>query len=375
MREAGGRTDCPRAAGHSGKCFLDQGLIGDGLVHQGGEIVRRHSGEHAVNGLLQLGVALHHGDADVDLALVNLKVVVGVCEVQNLHVGIGGHGTHSGGHIGADEVHGVGLQGHQHGGGGLRGSLDLGALDLRQAGVIPDGGDLRGAGAAGKVADAGGVGIGAVRLGHTDDGGVVVGAGEIHLLAALGSHGLAGNDGVKGTGLHAGNQRVPVGLNHFQLPAVGLADLLGDHHVVAVGIGAGHVGDGHSAVGVVALAPVVRGVGALHGDGQHAVLHAGGAGGLPAFSGGAGIAGVGSVAGAASAAAGGQGRCHGQSHQQGQQSLHVSSPFSSQKRFRGGHRPPPRLPPAERRKNGPLCQAVHGKYGKKPPAGTIPNSH
>ena len=75
------------------------------------------------------------------------------------------------------------------------------------------------------------------------------------------------------------------------------------------------------------------------------------------------------------AAAGGQGRCHGQSHQQGQQSLHVSSPFSSQKRFRGGHRPPPRLPPAERRKNGPLCQAVHGKYGKKPPAGTIPNSH
>ena len=114
------------------------------------------------------------------------------------------------------------------------------------------------------------------------------------------------------------------------------------------------------------------GVGLLR---EKPVLHAGGAGGLPAFSGGAGIAGVGSVAGAAGAAAGGQGRCHGQSHQQGQQSLHVSSPFSSQKRFRGGHRPPPRLPPAERRKNGPLCQAVHGKYGKKPPAGTIPNSH
>ena len=42
----------------------------------------------------------------------------------------------------------------------------------------------------------------------------------------------------------------------------------------------------------------------------------------------------------------------------------------SQRRFRGGHRPPPRPPPAaERTKNGPLCQAVHGKYGKKPRQG------
>lgn len=127
---------------------LAEGLDGNGLIHHGVEIVLGHGGEHAVDGVLQLGVPLSHRHADVDLALIHFEVVVGAGEVQELHVGIGDHGALGGGHIRADEVHGAGLQSHQHSRGALGGGLDLGVLDLGQHGVIPDSGDLRGAGAA-----------------------------------------------------------------------------------------------------------------------------------------------------------------------------------------------------------------------------------
>ena len=61
----------------------------------------------------------------------------------------------------------------------------------------------------------------------------------------------------------------------FQLPAVGFADLLGHHNVIAVGVGAGDIGDGHSAVGVVILHPVVGSVSTFHTNGQNTVFHTG----------------------------------------------------------------------------------------------------
>ena len=62
---------------------------------------------------------LINGDADVDLAFIDLEVVLAVGEVQNGQVRVGGAGTHGGGHIGADEVHGAGLNSHDHGGSAL----------------------------------------------------------------------------------------------------------------------------------------------------------------------------------------------------------------------------------------------------------------
>ena len=120
-----------------------------------------------------------------------------------------------------------------------------------------------------------GVGQLGISLGDAHDGGVQIRAGEIDLLHSVGRHGLTGDDRVHLTGLHRGDQGIPIQTDHFQIPAVGFADLLGDHDVVAVGEFVG-VLDGHGAVGVVLLGPVVGRVGALHGDGQHAVFHAGG---------------------------------------------------------------------------------------------------
>ena len=128
----------------------------------------------------------------------------------------------------------------------------------------------------GEIRNAGGGGQGAVRLGQADDGCIEVGAGKVDLLGALGGHGLAGNHRVKGAGLDTGNQGIPVGLDNLEFPAVGFADLLADHDVIAVGIGAGDIRDGNGAVGVVGLGPVVGGIGTFHGDGEDTVLHAAG---------------------------------------------------------------------------------------------------
>ena len=61
----------------------DGGLDGNGLVHDGVEDVAVQGGQDGVNGVLQLGVALDHGDADVDVAFADVEVVLGVVgEVQ-----------------------------------------------------------------------------------------------------------------------------------------------------------------------------------------------------------------------------------------------------------------------------------------------------
>ena len=264
------------------KELLVHRLDADGVVHQLVEVVRRHVGENGVDGFTQLIVALHHGNADVDILCAlffgELEVAVRAGEVKDDHVGVGLNGALGGRHIGADEVDHAGLQRHQHGGSALGCGLNLGIGDLREALVVPDGGFLRGADAAGKVGDGGGGSIVAAFKRYADHGGVEVRTCEVDLLGALGRHGLAGDDGVIDAGLHAGDEGIPVRLDDLKLPAVGLADLLGDHDVVAVGISAGNVADGNGAVAVVALAPVVGSVGAFKGDGKNAVFHTGGDG-------------------------------------------------------------------------------------------------
>ena len=293
--------------------ILAQGLDGNGLCHYPVEVVRGHGGQRLVDGFLQNGVALHQRNADVDILgadlLGELEVTVGAGEVQDLHVGISSHGALCGGHIGADEVHHAGLQSHQHGGSVCSGGLNGCALDLGQALVVPDGSELSGAGAAGQISNGGGVGIGAVVLGDADDGGVEIGACEIHLLGTSGGHGLAGDNGIKLAGLDTGNQGIPVGLDDFQLPAVGLSDGLADHNVVAVGVGTGGIGDGNGTVGIVVLGPVVGSVGTFHGDGQNAVLDTRG------------------DLGGTAAAAGGQTQDHDQGQDQGQKLLHFDYLF------------------------------------------------
>ena len=128
----------------------------------------------------------------------------------------------------------------------------------------------------GEIRNSGGGSQRTVGLGQADDGGIEVGAGKVDLLGALGGHGLTGDNSVKSTGLDTGDQRIPVGLDDLEFPAVGFADLLADHDVIAVGKGAGDIRNGDGAVGVVRLSPVVRGIGAFHGDGEDAVFHTAG---------------------------------------------------------------------------------------------------
>ncbi len=176
----------------------------------------------------------------------------------------------------------------------------------------------------------------------------------------------------------AGSQGVPGAGDDLQLPAVGVADLLGDHHVIAVGIGAGDVGDGHGAVGVVHLGPVVGGVGALHAHGEHAVLQAGdGAGvhirqilhrGDDALRPG-GLLGLGPGAGL---------RVGGVSEPpQAAREAVMARAISRDNSLFMSHQPFQNVPRRfriplsarrrrQRRKNEPLCQAVHGKDGKAP---------
>ena len=77
--------------------LLAQGLDGDGLLHDGIEILHGHGAQHSINLLLEHGVALHHGNANVHVLcphfLIELEVAIGAGEVQNLQVGIGGNGN------------------------------------------------------------------------------------------------------------------------------------------------------------------------------------------------------------------------------------------------------------------------------------------
>ena len=187
----------------------DLRLNGDGLIHQGVEVVLRHGGENGVDGIGQLGVALLDGDTDVHvlgqlLLGSKLEVTVGAGEVQDHQIVVLGNGGQSGRHIGADIVHSASLELHDHSGRAVGGSQQVGVFNLGQAGIIPDGAGLRGAGAAGQIGNRGGVGIGAVLGGQHHDGGVVVRAGHVNFLHPLGGHGLTGNVGVHGAGLHGG---------------------------------------------------------------------------------------------------------------------------------------------------------------------------
>ena len=128
------------------------------MVHDDVEVLGSEVGQNSVHGVLQSGVALDHRDADVDVTGVHGEIITGTGEVQNDQALIGGAGAHSGGHVGADKVHGAADHGHDHGGGAFGLGHHLGAGDLGQTGVIPDGAGLRSAGA-GQVGDAGGSGL------------------------------------------------------------------------------------------------------------------------------------------------------------------------------------------------------------------------
>ena len=70
-------------------CCLDFRLDGNGVVHNGVEVIGIHLLEHGVHGVAQGFVALLDADADVDVlgALLlggELEIAVGAGEVQNL---------------------------------------------------------------------------------------------------------------------------------------------------------------------------------------------------------------------------------------------------------------------------------------------------
>ena len=178
-----------------------------------------------------------------DMLRGKLEVAFGAGEVEHDEVRVVCCGGGGGGQVGADEVHRAGLELHDHGGGGLRSGLDLGIGDLGQTGVVPDGTRLGGAAAARQVGDALGGGVGTAGGGEAYDVGVVVGAHHVHLGHTVGGHGLARDGHVDGAALEGGDEGIPGGGNHLQLPAVGVTDALGDHHIIAVGIGPRHVGD------------------------------------------------------------------------------------------------------------------------------------
>jgi hypothetical protein len=95
-------------------------------------------------------------------------------------------------------------------------------------------------------------------LSQADDRGVEVRAGEVDLLARSAVMDWPAMMASMVAGLDGGDQGIPVETLDLELPAVGLAELLGHHDVVAVGVFGGGVLDGHGAVGVVGLRPVVR---------------------------------------------------------------------------------------------------------------------
>ena len=235
--------------------------------------------------------------------------------------------------VGDDDVARTAVQGYQHGGGRLLRGQDVGVLDLRQAGVIPDGAQLARGGGTGQVSHACSIGISAVLLRQGDDGGIVVRVAEIDLRGALRRDGLTGNDAVHVAAHDGGDQAVPVQLDDLDLLAQRLADLLGHHDVVAVGVVAG-AADLHSAVGIIVLSPVVGGVGALHRNGQSGgvTVAVRGGGGV---SGGLGALGCGGIrsrggggSGVGAGAAGGQTGGHHSGKAQGQRVFKLHGSWS-----------------------------------------------
>ena len=134
--------------------------------------------------------------------------------------------------------------------------------------------------------------------------GAVVGVREVDGLAALLGVGHAGNDGVDLPLVQGLDQAAPGQLHNDQFIAQGVGNVLGNLHIVAFGVGAGHVLNGPVGVGGGVFLPVAGSVGTLH---THAELLDFGGGGLGSgrFRSGS-LGGGGGVA----AAAGGKSKDH-----------------------------------------------------------------
>ena len=107
--------------------------------------------------------------------------------------------------------------------------------------------------------------------------GAVVGVREVDGLAALLGVGHAGDDGVDLALVQGLDQAAPGQLHNDQFVAQGVGNVLCDLHIVAFGIGAGHVLNRPVGVGGGVFLPVAGSIGALH---THAELLDFGGGGL-----------------------------------------------------------------------------------------------
>ena len=130
---------------------------------------------------------------------------------------------------------------------------------------------------AGEVMDGGAAHEGGVGQEHQSVLGAVVGVREVDGLAALLGVGHAGDDGVDLALVQSLDQAAPGQLHNDQFIAQRVGDVLGNLHIVAFGVGAGHVLNGPVGVGGGVFLPVAGSIGALH---THAELLDFGGGGL-----------------------------------------------------------------------------------------------
>ena len=134
--------------------------------------------------------------------------------------------------------------------------------------------------------------------------GAMVGIGEVDGLAALLGVGHAGDDGVDLSLVQGLDQAAPGQLHNDQFAAQGVGNVLCDLHIVAFGIGAGHVLNRPVGVGGGVFLPVAGSIGALHTHAELLDFSGGrfGCGGFRCGSLGGG--------GGAAAAAGGKSKDH-----------------------------------------------------------------
>ena len=165
---------------------------------------------------------------------------------------------------------------------------------------------------AGEVCQGGGVSEGGIAVDHQAVFRGLVGLAEVDGLAALLGVGHAGDDHVDLALVQRLDEAAPAQLHNHQLSAQVIGDVAGDLHVVAVGVEAGQVLDGHVQVGGGVLLPVVGGVGTFHADAD-----LGNGGSLVGGFGGGRFGGSGRIF--FLTAAGAQGQDHSQGQQQGGQ--------------------------------------------------------
>ena len=68
--------------------LLAQGLYADGFVHHGVVVVGGHGGQHLIDGVLQGGVALLHGNTDVDILIADLEVLITTAKLKHFEIRI-----------------------------------------------------------------------------------------------------------------------------------------------------------------------------------------------------------------------------------------------------------------------------------------------